>query len=197
MSTQLETKLKLLGFAGSLRIGSYNKALLRAATKLLPENATMEIFDLDGIPPFNQDLEMNMPAKVTEFKSKIREADAILIATPEYNYSVPGVLKNAIDFASRPYGDNPFDEKPVAIMSASIGMLGGARAQYHLRQMFVFLNMHPVNGPEVIVTFAQNKFDTNGKLIDENTSKFLKQLLENLAYWTSGLSGNITDCKTP
>ena len=185
----METKLKFLGFAGSLRVGSYNKALLRAATNLLPQNATLEIFDLNGIPPFNQDLEMDMPEKVTEFKSKIREADAILIATPEYNYSIPGVLKNAIDFASRPYGDNPFDGKPVAIMSASIGMLGGARAQYHLRQVFVFLNMHPINGPEVIVTFAENKFDANGKLIDENTSKFLKQLLENLASWTRRLSG--------
>ena len=88
-----------------------------------------------------------MPVKVREFKSKIREADAILISTPEYNYSVPGVLKNAIDYASRPYGDNPFDYKPVAIMSASIGMLGGARAQYPLRQIFVFLNMHPINRP--------------------------------------------------
>jgi chromate reductase len=185
----METKLKFLGFAGSLRVGSYNKALLRAATNLLPQNATLEIFDLNGIPPFNQDLEMDMPEKVTEFKSKIREANAILIATPEYNYSIPGVLKNAIDFASRPYGDNPFDDKPVAIMSASIGMLGGARAQYHLRQMFVFLNMHPVNGPEVIVTFAPNKFDANGKLIDENTNKFLKQLLENLANWTRRLRG--------
>jgi chromate reductase, NAD(P)H dehydrogenase (quinone) len=183
----METKIKILGFAGSLRVGSYNKALLRAATNLLPENATMEMFELDGIPPFNQDLEINMPRKVTEFKSKIREADAIVIATPEYNYSVPGVLKNAIDFASRPYGDNPFNDKPVAIMSASIGMLGGARAQYHLRQMFVFLNMHPVNGPEVIVTSAQNKFDSSGNLIDENTRNFLKQLLQNLVNWTRRL----------
>ena len=92
-----------------------------------------------------------MPTKVKEFKTKIRESDAILIATPEYNYSITGVLKNAIDYASRPYGDNPFDDKPVAIMSASVGMLGGARAQYHLRQMFVFLNMHPINFPEVIL----------------------------------------------
>jgi chromate reductase len=129
-----------------------------------------------------------MPSKVKEFKSKIREADAILIATPEYNYSVPGVLKNAIDWASRPYGDNPFDGKPVAIMSASIGMLGGARAQYHLRQMFVFLNMYPVNGPEVIVNFAQQKFDANGKLIDENTKTFLRQLLQNLVNWTRRLT---------
>jgi chromate reductase, NAD(P)H dehydrogenase (quinone) len=102
----METKLKILGFAGSLRVRSYNKALLRAATDLLPDDTTLEIFDLDGIPPFNQDLEMDMPAKVKEFKSKITEADAILIANPEYNYSVPGVLKNAIDFVSRPYGDN-------------------------------------------------------------------------------------------
>ncbi len=153
----METKLKILGFAGSLRIASYNKSLLRAAANLMPEDTNLEIFDIDGIPAFNQDTENNMPEKVKDFKSKIREADAILVATPEYNYSVPGVLKNAIDCATRPYGDNPFNEKPVAIMSASVGMLGGARAQYHLRQIFVYLNMYTINGPEVIVTFAQNK----------------------------------------
>ena len=131
-----------------------------------------------------------MPAKVKEFKSKIREkSDAILIATPEYNFSVPGVLKNAIDWASRPYGDNSFDGKPVAIMSASVGMLGGARTRYNLSQMFVFLNMYPVNGPEVIVTFAQDKFDANGKLVDENARKFLTQLPQNLANWTRRLRG--------
>jgi chromate reductase len=180
-------KLKVLGFAGSLRTGSYNKALLRTAENLLPENLILEIYDIDGIPPFNQDNEQDMPVKVKEFKSKIRGADALLIATPEYNYSVPGVLKNAIDCASRPYGDNPFDGKPVAIISASVGMLGGARAQYHLRQTFVFLNMYPLNGPEVIVPFAQEKFDANGKLLDENTKKFLKQLLQRLADWTEKL----------
>ena len=169
----------MLAFAGSLRTGSYNKALLRAAESLLPENLILEIYDIDGIAP--------MPEKVKEFKSKIRSADALLIATPKYNYSVPGVLKNAIDCASRPYGDNPFDGKPVAIMSASVGMLGGARAQYHLRQTFVFLNMYPLNGPEVIVPFAQEKFDAKGNLIDENTKKFLKQLLERLADWTEKL----------
>jgi chromate reductase, NAD(P)H dehydrogenase (quinone) len=122
---------------------------------MLPNVAILEIFDLVNIPPFNQDIEMDMPSKVKEFKSKIREADAILIATPEYNYSVPGVLKNAIDWASRPYGDNSFYGKPVAIMSASPGMLGGVRAQYHLRQSFVYLNMYPGNGPDVVVNFAQ------------------------------------------
>src|SRR5678810_1344691 len=136
----------------------------------------MCIRDREGIPPFNQDQEKQPPTRVTELKAKVRAADAILFATPEYNYSVPGVLKNAIDWASRPYGDNPFNEKPVAIMSASVGMLGGARAQYHLRQIFVFLNMHPINTPEIIVPFAHDKFDANGKLMDENTQKFLRQL---------------------
>lgn len=181
------TNLKILGFAGSLRKGSYNKFLLRSASQLLPPETSLEVFDLSDIPPYNQDLDNNMPPKVKQFKTQIRESDALLIATPEYNYSVPGVLKNAIDYASRPYGDNSFDDKPVAIMSASVGMIGGARAQYHLRQMFVFLNMHPVNVPEVIVTFASNKFDSEGNLLDDNTKKFLIQLLQNLSNWTRRL----------
>jgi len=183
-----KNKIKVIGFAGSLRQGSYNKALLRSAVDLVPDDIQLEIFDLEGIPQFNQDIEQNMPNKVREFKTKIREADAILIATPEYNFSVPGVLKNAIDWASRPYGDNPFDGKPVAIMSASPGMLGGANAQFHLRQTCVFLNMYPINKPLVIMTFAQDKFDANGKLLDDNTKKFLGQLLENLANWARKLA---------
>jgi chromate reductase len=183
----MSNKLNVLGFAGSLRVGYYNRSLLRTAADFMPEDVNLEIFDINGIPAFNQDIENDIPEKVKDFKSKIREADAILIATPEYNYSVPGILKNAIDWATRPYGDNPFNEKPVAIMSASVGMLGGARAQYHLRQIFVFLNMYPINGPEVIVTFAQDKFDANGKLIDDNTQKYLRQLLKNLVNWTRQL----------
>ncbi len=128
-----------------------------------------------------------MPEKVKEFKAKIRSADAILMATPEHNYSVPGVVKNAIDWASRPYGDNSFEGKPVAVMSASIGMLGGARAQYQLRQVFIFLNMYPLNRPEVFVTFANQKFDEKGKLTDEKTKEFIKQLLEALVAWTRKL----------
>jgi len=177
----------ILGFAGSLRKGSYNRALLRAAVELKPKDAQIEIFDLEGIPPFSQDLETRMPERVTEFKAKIKAADAIIIATPEHNYSIPGVLKNAIDWASRPYGDNSFDGKPVAIMSASTGMLGGARAQYHLRQTFVFLNMYPINKPEVIVTFAEEKIDENGRVKDEATRKFIRELLENLVVWTRQL----------
>jgi chromate reductase len=183
----MSEKITILGFAGSLRKGSYNKALLRTATELMPKNARLEIFDLEGIPPFNQDFEKEPPNRVKEFKEKIRAADAILIVTPEYNYSIPGVLKNAIDWASRPYGDNAFEGKPVAIMSASTGMLGAARAQYHLRQCFVFLNMYPVNRPEVIVTFAPEKFDEKGRLEDEDTKEHIVGLLESLVAWTKKL----------
>lgn len=185
----MEGQLLILGFAGSLRKGSYNKALLRAATDLLPEEAKLETFDLEGIPPFNQELESQMPERVKEFKAKIRAADAILVATPEHNYSVPGVLKNAIDWASRPYGDNSFEDKPVAIMSASTGMLGGVRAQYHLRQTFVFLDMHPVNKPEVFVTFANQKIDDQGRLTDEASRGVIKELLKALVALTKRLKG--------
>jgi chromate reductase len=187
---KVTSQIKILGFAGSLRRNSYNKMLLRAAGELIPDGASLEIFDLEGIPPFNQDLESDLPGRVKEFKAKIRGSDALLIATPEYNYSVPGVLKNAIDWASRPYPDNSFEGKPVAVMSASIGMLGGARAQYHLRQSFVFLNMYPVNLPEVIVTFANQKFDSNGRLTDEASRKYIRQLLENLVNYTKKLGAD-------
>ncbi|MEM3383538.1 MAG: NAD(P)H-dependent oxidoreductase [Nitrososphaeria archaeon] len=182
-----EEQITVLGFAGSLRRKSYNKALLRAAAELLPKNSKLEIFDIDEIPIFNQDLENDMPVKVKEFKEKIRQADAILIATPEYNYSFSGVLKNAIDWASRPPGDNSFEGKPVAIMSASVGMLGGARAQYHLRQVLTSLNMYPINRPEVIVTSAEEKFDDKGILIDVKTRAKIKDLLKSLVAWTRKL----------
>lgn len=179
--------LNILGFAGSLRKGSYNRALLRAAADLLPKDTKLDIFNLEGIPPFNQDFEKTPPEIVKDFKARIRSADAILIATPEHNYSIPGVLKNAIDWASRPYGDNSFEGKPVAMMSASIGMLGGVRAQYQLRQVFVFLDMYPLNRPEVFVAFAGEKFDEKGNLTDEQTKKFIKELLQALVTWTKKL----------
>jgi chromate reductase len=176
----MDEQIGILGFAGSLRHGSYNRALLRAAGELVPDGARLEAFELDGIPPFNEDLLSSPPEKVKEFKRKIKAADAVLIVTPEYNYSIPGVLKNAIDWASRPYVDNAFEGKPVAIMSASTGMLGGARVQYHLRQTFVFLNMSAVNKPEVFVTFAAQKFDDKGKLLDKQAKELIGQLLDNL-----------------
>jgi chromate reductase len=173
-------QIKILGIAGSLRRRSYNKGALRAAQQLCPEGAAIEVFDLDGIPPFNQDEEKNVPAKVSEFKRKIRGADAILLATPEYNYGMPGVLKNAIDWASRPYGDNAWSGKPVALMSAALSMGGGVRAQYQLRQAFVFLNMEAVVQPEVAIANAPERFDKEGNLTDETSKKLVGQLLRNL-----------------
>jgi len=181
----MNEKIRILGIAGSLRQESFNRATLREATKLVPENAEIEIFELDGdIPGFNQDDEKNPPQKIVELKQKIREADAILFVTPEYNYSVPGVLKNAIDWASRPHGDNAFNGKPAAIMGASIGNIATARAQYHLRQMFVFLNIFPVNQPEVMIGNAAEKFDEQGNLKDETTKKFIRDLLAELVSYT-------------
>jgi len=177
----------IFGFAGSLRKGSYNKALLETAAELMPKNAVFTVFDLDGIPPFNQDMETQPPEKVVDFKNGIKASDAILIATPEYNYSIPGVLKNAIDWASRPPTDNVFNEKPVALMGASTGMLGTGRAQYHLRQCFVFLNMHAVNRPEVMVNYAREKFDADGKLKDEKAKKSIADLIESLITLTATL----------
>ncbi len=174
---------RILGIAGSLRKGSFNRAALRAAAGLVPEGVTLEIFDLDGIPPFNEDEEPHPPAKVTEFKARIRAADAILFSTPEYNYSIPGVLKNAIDWASRPYGDNAWDGKPVAVMGASVGQGETSRAQYHLRQVFVFTNMHPLNRPEVMIADASHRFDERGNLTDDKAKELIRQLLAGLVAW--------------
>ncbi len=179
--------VKVLGIAGSLRKASYNRGLLRAAQTLMPEGSQLEIFDLDGIPGFNQDEEQHPPARVAELKALVRAADAILLSSPEYNYSIPGVLKNAIDWASRPYGDSAWAGKPVAVMGASVGVVGTARAQYHLRQVFVFLDMHPLNQPEVMVGNAGERFDSNGNLVDEGTRSRIRTLLQNLVSWTRQL----------
>src|SRR6476659_3374483 len=179
--------IRILGIAGSLRRESYNRAALKAATQLVPQDASLEVFELDGIPGFNQDEEKNPPAKVVELKRRVRDAHAILMVTPEYNYSVPGVLKNAIDWASRPYGDSAWAGKPVAIMGASIGAIGTARAQYHLRQILVYLNMFPINQPEVMIGNAAERFDTNGNLMDATTKDLIRQLLTNLVAWTRRL----------
>ena len=176
----MNESLKILGISGSLRRSSYNRLALIAAQRLLPAGVNLDIFDLEGLPLFNQDTEDQPSAKVTEFKQKIREADAVLFATPEYNYSIPGVLKNAIDCASRPYGDSAWAGKPVAVMGASVGLFGAARAQYHLRQSFVFLDMFPVNQPEVMIGNAGEAFDEQGKLINETSQTLIRQLLENL-----------------
>jgi chromate reductase len=183
----MDAPITVLGICGSLRKGSLNRGLLRAAQQLTPQGVALEVLDLLGIPPYNQDDEGKPPAIVTEFKARIRAADAILFATPEYNYSIPGVLKNAIDWASRPYGDNSWAGKPAAIMGASPGMLGTARAQYHLRQCFVFLDMHAVNKPEVMIGLAGQRCDAEGNLTDEKSKQAIGNLLAALAALTRKL----------
>ena len=173
-------QITILGIAGSLRKDSYNKGALRAAQSLCPEGAKIEVYDIAGLPLFNQDEEKNPTPKVSEFKQKIRAADAILLVTPEYNYGVPGVMKNALDVASRPYGDNAWSGKPVALMSAALSVAGGIRAQYQIRQSFIFLNMDAVVQPEVAIGNATQRFDDKGNLTDETSKKLIRQLLENL-----------------
>jgi chromate reductase, NAD(P)H dehydrogenase (quinone) len=173
-------QISILGIAGSLRKDSYNKAALRFAQSVCPEGAKLDLYDIAGLPLFNQDEEKNPTPKVNEFKQRIRAADAILFSTAEYNYGIPGVLKNAIDVASRPYGDSAWSGKPVAIMSAAVGSAGGLRAQYQLRQYFIFLNMDAVVQPEVAIATAQQRFDAQGNLTDETSKKLITQLVQNL-----------------
>lgn len=180
-----EKKIKIAGLVGSLRKDSFNKALMVEAVKNCPSEAEIEVVSID-LPLFNQDRENDQPESVKIFKHQVKSADAILIASPEYNYSMSGVLKNAIDWASRPYGDNSLQGKPVGVMSASSGMLGGSRAQYHLRQTFVFLDMHPVNRPEVMVPFAAEKIQ-GGVVQDEKTKEKIGELVAALIAWTRKL----------
>ncbi len=187
IASTTEPRIKVLGFAGSLRAGSYNRAALRAALELAPPSMQLDTFDLSPIPLFNGDVaRKGFPAPVREFREQIAAADALLIVTPEYNFSVPGVLKNAVDWASIPPSP-PLEAKPVAMMGASPGMLGTVRAQMHLRQVCLFNNMFPVNRPEVFIMQAAKKFDAAGNLVDEPTRGFIRALLEALVEWTHRL----------
>jgi chromate reductase len=178
--------LIVCGIAGSLRRGSYNRALLRTAVELAPENMDIRIFDrMADLPPFNQDVEaQGDPEPVGALKQAIGEADALLIATPEYNHGVPGVLKNAIDWASRPPRGSVLSGKPAAIFGASPGVTGTARAQSQLRQAFVFTDTPALLQPEILVYRANEKFDAQGRLTDEKTRVFIRKLLDRLADWT-------------
>ncbi|WP_448188837.1 NADPH-dependent FMN reductase [Azospirillum sp. sgz301742] len=179
--------IHVLGFAGSLRKASTNRSLLRVATEVVPEGMVLEVFDLSPIPLYNGDVEAaGLPEPVRDFRERIRAADALLIACPEYNYSIPGVLKNAIDWASRP-PDQPFADKPLALMGAG-GGLGTARSQYHLRQTCVFLDLHPLNKPELLVRNAES-FNPDGSLKDGSVPGKVAALLTALAAWTRRLRG--------
>jgi chromate reductase, NAD(P)H dehydrogenase (quinone) len=181
--------ISVLGICGSLRRGSYNMAALRTAIQLKPPGMTIEIADISQIPPYNEDVRVQgFPPPVETLRWQIGGADALLFATPEYNYSMSGVLKNAIDWASRP-PDQPFAGKPAAIIGAAAGMAGTARAQYDLRRSCVFLDMHPLNKPEVFIGQAHSKFDAEGNLHDEAGRGFIRDLLIALAEWTRVIGG--------
>lgn len=182
------SSINVLAFAGSLRKASWNRGLLRAAQQAVPSDVTIEVFDISGIPLYSEDVrQRGFPPAVQDFRERIRVAHALLIATPEYNYSVPGVLKNAIDWASRP-PDQPFQDKPIALMGASAGMFGTTRAQHHLRQSFVFLDGRLLARPEVLIPAAAQKFDEQGNLTDEPSKKLVAELLAGLAAWTRRFS---------
>src|SRR5688500_4592285 len=175
--------LKVLGICGSLRKASLNMAALRACSELLPAGMTLEIASIADLPMFNQDvLDQGMPAPVKRFRDQVSAADGLLIASPEYNFSIPAPLKNAIDWGSRP-PNQVFNEKPVAIFTVAPGPVGGTRAQYDLRRVLSQLWGHVLPRPEVFVTHAAGKFDAQGRLTDETTRKFLGELLAGFAPW--------------
>lgn len=183
----MDATLHFLGISGSLRQHSYNTATLRAASTMLPLDTHMDIFDLTPIPMYDEDVRMRgFPPAVQAFRERIAASDALLIVSPEYNYSIPGPLKNAIDWASRPPAQ-PFDGKPIAIMGASPSGLGTARCQYQLRQVFIYLNGMVLNQPEVMIAHAPGKFDEQDNLVDEATREHVRNLLAGLAAWTRRL----------
>ena len=184
----MSSHVRILGIAGSLRRGSYNQAALRAAKLFVPENSEIDLFQLDDLPMFNEDDEKRLPSSVVGLKKRIRRSDALLIVTPEYNYSIPGILKNAIDWACRPLGDSAWSGKAPAIMGASLGAIGTARAQCHLRQILVALNLFTLNQPEVVIADAAHRFDETGNLIHEPTKQLIQELLKNLVDWTRRIS---------
>ena len=176
--------INVLAICGSLRTGSYNRAALRTAIELKPPGMAIETADISAFPLYNEDVRaQGFPPPVETVRRQIAAADALLFVTPEYNYSMSGVLKNAIDWASRP-PDQPFAGKPVAIMGAAAGMAGSARAQYDLRRCCVFLDMHPLNKPEVLIGQAQTKFDAEGRFTDEVGRGLIRDLLVALEQWT-------------
>ncbi len=177
------TDLTIFGISGSLRAGSYNSALLRAAVSLAPPGMKIEVYSgLRALPPYDQDLDTDdPPSPVADLRARIRAADGLLIATPEYNYGVPGVLKNAIDWASRPAATSPLKRKPVAVMGAAPGAFGSVRAQLSLRQSLLWTDSDVVTKPELMVFQAGQRFDAAGDLVDAQAQEVLRALLSALA----------------
>lgn len=187
-----EEKIKILGIPGSLRVNSFNRHLLEAAKWLAPDNVEISIYDLSEIPLYNGDLDINGgPDAVQKFKMAIAESDGLMISTPEYNYSIPGILKNALDWASRPGGRSVLNKKPLAIMSTSFGMFGGVRAQLHLRDIAGSANMYDMKKPEMIVPKESEKFNGSGELTDELTRQHLIKFISEFEKWINNFKTNL------
>ena len=182
------SSLRIAGIPGSLRRNAYSRGLLQAAAELAPPDVEIEVLDISGFPIFNQDDEANPPANVRAFKEKVRAADAVLFSINEHNYTLSAAEKNAIDWGSRPYTASAWTGKPAGILSASVGAMGGVRAQLDLRHAMVFLNMFPINRPEVLVSFAAQKFDDFGRLTDETARKLVAQHVAELVRHTRVLT---------
>ena len=182
-----DATVRILGILGSLRADSFNRKLLKEAQSLAPAGTTFEVAEIGDLPLFNQDIELDPPEAVKRFKAAVAAADAVLFVSPEYNYSIPGVLKNAIDWGSRPPASAVWAGKTAAIVGASPGMLGTARMQYHLRQVLINLDVQAVTRPEVMIAHAGERFDADGRLNDEKTRAMLVKLMEKLADLTRRL----------
>jgi chromate reductase len=174
---------KIAVFVGSLRKESFNRKMAKALTALAPESLKLEIIEIGGLPIYNEDLEDNPPAAWAEFRERLTKFDGVLFVTPEYNRSVPGVLKNAIDVGSRPYGKSVWDGKPGAVMSVSPGAIGGFGANHHLRQSLVFLNVPTMQQPEAYIGNAANLFDEGGNLANDSIREFAAKYIHAFAAW--------------
>lgn len=176
-------KYKIAVFVGSLRKESYNLKTAKALMALAPESLSLEVVNIADLPMFNEDLEATPPGEWVTLREEIQAADGLLFLTPEYNRSVPGVLKNAIDVGSRPYGENSWDGKPAAVVSVSIGGISGFGANHHLRQSLVYVNVHTMAQPEAYIGDAGALFDDNGDLTNTSTRDFLKSFIEAFGKW--------------
>ena len=179
------TKKNIAVIVGSLRKESFNRKMAKALIKLSPDSLNLEIIEIGTLPLYNQDLDDSPPAAWTEFRERLKKFDGVLFVTPEYNRSVPGVLKNAIDVGSRPYGKSAWAGKPSAVVSVSPGAIGGFGANHHLRQSMVFLGMPAMQQPEAYIGGADKLFDGNGKLVNDGTRKFLQDFMQAYAAWVA------------
>lgn len=182
-------EVKIAVLVGSLRKGSHNRALALALEQLATGRARFEYVEIGDLPLYNQDLDTSYPAQGVRLKQQIRDADAVLFVTPEYNRSIPGVLKNAIDLGSRPYGDSAFAGKPAAVAGASIGVIGTALAQQHLRNVLAYLDMPVLGQPEVFLHFKDDLIDPAGRISNEGTQKFLQGFVDTFLAWIATHDG--------